>query len=79
MVFYGGSEHLVKAFDSACLILKRSLNCRASKCQCPLNIYTPSLRREIAEMAKTEGKPRLPPPVASKGKAGERGEEAFSY
>ena len=39
MVFYRGLEHLIKDFYSACLILNRSLNCRASKCQCSLNIF----------------------------------------
>lgn len=68
MVFYRGLEHLIKDFYLACLILNRSLNCRASKCQCSLNIYIPSLRRKTAEMAKTRGKPRLPSPAASKGK-----------
>ena len=59
MVFYRGLEYLIKASYSTCLILNSFLNCRASKCQCSLNIYIPSLRREIAEMAKTYGKPRL--------------------
>lgn len=59
MVFYRGLEYLIKASYSTCLILNSFLNCRASKCQCSLNIYIPSMRREIAEMAKTYGKPRL--------------------
>lgn len=46
MVFYGGLEHLIKDFYSACLILNRSLNCRASKCQCSLNIFICFLQGE---------------------------------
>ena len=49
MVFYRGLEHLIKDFYSACLILNRSLNCRASKCQCSLNIYIPSSKRKTAK------------------------------
>lgn len=46
MVFYRGLEYLIKDFYSACLILNRSLNCRASKCQCSLNIFTCFLQGE---------------------------------
>lgn len=49
MVFYRGLEHLIKDFYSACLILNRSLNCRASKWQCSLNIYIPSSKRKTAK------------------------------
>lgn len=73
MVFYRGLEHLIKAFYSACLILRRSLNCRASKCQCPLNIYIPSFRKEAAEMAKTEGKPSRHPQKLRRERLGEGG------
>lgn len=68
MVFYRGLEHLIKAFYLACLILNRSLNCKASKCQCSLNIYIPSLRRKMAGMAKTRGKPWLSTPGCLKGR-----------
>lgn len=78
MVFYRGLEHLIKDFYLACLILNRSLNCRASKCQRSLNIYIPSLKRKTAEMAKTEGKPRPPSPATSKGKVWECQEGTFS-
>lgn len=68
MVFYRGLEHLIKAFYSVCLILNRSLSCRASKCQCSLNIYIPSLRTEIAEMAKTEKEGQAAIPSSFEGK-----------
>lgn len=68
MVFYRGLEHLIKAFYLACLILNRSLNCKASKCQCSLNIYIPSLRRKMAGMAKTRGKPWLSTPGCLRGR-----------
>lgn len=67
MVFYRGLEHLIKDFYLACLILNRSLNCRASKCQCSLNIYIPSLRRKTAEMAN-KGKAQAAIPSCFKGK-----------
>lgn len=68
MVLYRGLEHLIKAFYSVCLILNRSLNCRTSKCQCSLNIYVPCLRKEIAEMAKTEREGQATVPSSFEGK-----------
>lgn len=68
MVCYRGLEQLIMDFYSARLILSRSLNCRASKRQCSLNIYIPSSKRKTGQMAKTKGKPRLPSPAASNGK-----------
>lgn len=73
MVFYRGLEHLIKAFYSPCLILNRSLNCGATKCQCSLNISMLSSKRKTAETAQKWGNPRLWFPAASTGKGWESG------
>ena len=70
MVFYRGLEHLIKDFYSACLILNRSLNCRASKCQCSLNIYIPSSKRKQPRNVQEMGKIQTPSPATLQGKVG---------
>lgn len=62
MVFYRGLEYLIKDFYSACLILNRSLNCRASKCQCSLNIFICFLQGEKQQEWPRQGERRGPCP-----------------
>lgn len=67
-VFYRGLEHLIKDFYLACLILKRSLNCRASKCQCSLNIYIPSSRSKQQKRPRQRESPSCPPSLLQREK-----------